>query len=76
MLRMPDFPIESNRKMVSIEQARALAAVSRRTIYYWMHSNKIEYIRTAGGAVRIYADILFRSSDDSNRRRTSNTNSF
>jgi excisionase family DNA binding protein len=34
--------------------------VSRRTIYNWMAAGKVEYIRTAGGAVRIFEDTLWR----------------
>lgn len=34
--------------------------VSRRTIYNWLSSGKVEYIRTAGGSVRIFADTLWR----------------
>jgi len=34
--------------------------VSRRTIYNWIASGKVEYIRTAGGSVRIFVDTLWR----------------
>jgi excisionase family DNA binding protein len=34
--------------------------VSRRTIYNWIASGKIQYVRTAGGSVRIFADTLWR----------------
>jgi len=34
--------------------------VSRRTIYNWIAGGKVEYVRTAGGAVRIFADSLWR----------------
>jgi hypothetical protein len=34
--------------------------VSRRTIYNWIASNKIQYVRTAGGSVRIFVDTLWR----------------
>ena len=34
--------------------------VSRRTIYNWIASGKIEYVRTAGGSVRIFVDTLWR----------------
>lgn len=48
------------RDTASIEDACKLAHVSRRTIYNWMASKKIECIRTAGGNVRIYTDTLFK----------------
>ena len=34
--------------------------VSRRTIYNWMAGGKVQYVRTAGGSVRIFADTLWR----------------
>lgn len=49
-----------NRKTVSIMKACDLVGVSRRTIYNWMSSGKIEYVRTAGGSVRIFVDTLWR----------------
>jgi excisionase family DNA binding protein len=41
-------------------KACELVGVSRRTIYNWLSSGKIEYVRTAGGSVRIFADTLWR----------------
>jgi excisionase family DNA binding protein len=49
-----------DRKTVSIPKACELVGVSRRTIYNWIASGKIQYIRTAGGSVRIFADTLWR----------------
>jgi excisionase family DNA binding protein len=46
------------RPLSNIAQACAIARVSRRTIYYWMQLGKVEYVRTAGGQVRIFADTL------------------
>ena len=37
------------RKTISIMKACELVGVSRRTIYNWLSSGKIEYVRTAGG---------------------------
>jgi excisionase family DNA binding protein len=48
------------RKTLSILQACKLVGVSRRTIYNWLSTGKVEYVRTAGGSVRIFADTLFR----------------
>lgn len=48
------------RKTVSIMKACETVGVSRRTIYNWLSSGKVEYIRTAGGSVRIFADTLWR----------------
>lgn len=55
------------RKTISIMKACELVGVSRRTIYNWLSSGKIEYVRTAGGSVRIFVDTLWR---DPHRERT------
>jgi excisionase family DNA binding protein len=41
-------------------KAAQLVGVSRRTIYNWLESGKLEYVRTAGGSVRIFVDTLWR----------------
>jgi excisionase family DNA binding protein len=48
-------------------KACELVGVSRRTIYNWLASGKIEYVRTAGGSVRIFVDTLFRDPHRSDR---------
>ncbi len=53
----------ANRKTISINKASELVGVSRRTIYNWIASGKVEYIRTAGGSVRIFVDTLWRSPE-------------
>ena len=52
-----------DRRAISIAQACASVGVSRRTIYNWIAAGKVEYVRTAGGAVRIFEDSLWRSPD-------------
>ena len=52
-----------DRKTISIMKACELVGVSRRTIYNWISSGKVEYVRTAGGSVRIFADTLWREPD-------------
>lgn len=52
-----------DRKTVSIPRACELVGVSRRTIYNWIASGKIQYVRTAGGSVRIFEDTLWREPD-------------
>lgn len=54
----------TDRKTVSIPRACELVGVSRRTIYNWLASGKVQYIRTAGGSVRIYEDTLWREPGD------------
>ena len=48
------------RQTLTIMKACEVVGVSRRTIYNWIAANKIEYVRTAGGSIRIYADSLWR----------------
>lgn len=59
----------SETRTITIKQAQAAAGVSRRTIYNWMASGKLEYLRTAGGAVRIYEASLWRPADYSTSRK-------
>ena len=63
-------PVEEGqveREVISIMKACELVDVSRRTIYNWLSSGKIEYVRTAGGSVRIFVDTLWRNPHSSNR---------
>jgi excisionase family DNA binding protein len=53
--------VDIERQTVSIMKACEVVGVSRRTIYNWMAGGKIEYVRTAGGSVRIFADSLWRA---------------
>jgi excisionase family DNA binding protein len=55
------------RKTISIMKACELVGVSRRTIYNWLSSGKIEYVRTAGGSVRIFVDTLWRDGQNTSR---------
>lgn len=61
-------PVE--RKTISIMKACELVGVSRRTIYNWLSSGKIEYVRTAGGSVRIFVDTLWRDPHHADRPAT------
>ncbi len=51
------------RKTISIMKACELVGVSRRTIYNWIANGKVEYVRTAGGSVRIFVDTLWREPE-------------
>lgn len=51
----------NGRRTVCIKQACELADVSRRTIYNWIKDGKVDYIRTAGGSIRIFTDSLFKT---------------
>jgi excisionase family DNA binding protein len=52
------------RVTVSIAQACFVVGVSRRTIYNWLQKGKLEWVRTAGGSIRIVQDSLFRSATE------------
>ncbi len=54
----------ADRTTISINGACSLLDVTRRTIYNWIASGKVEYVRTAGGSVRIFVDTLWRAPDD------------
>jgi len=58
------------RKTISIMKACEVVGVSRRTIYNWLSSGKIEYVRTAGGSVRIFVDTLWRQPNENTERTT------
>jgi excisionase family DNA binding protein len=49
-----------DRQTLSIMKACEVVGVSRRTIYNWIAAGKVEYVRTAGGSIRIFADTLWR----------------
>ena len=57
-----------DRQTLSIMKACEVVGVSRRTIYNWISAGKVEYIRTAGGAIRIFADSLWRDPDSQPRQ--------
>ena len=62
-----------DRQTLSIMKACETVGVSRRTIYNWIAAGKVEYVRTAGGSIRIFADTLWRDSAASTRSLTAST---
>ena len=54
-----------DRQTLSIMKACEAVGVSRRTIYNWIAAGKVEYVRTAGGSIRIFADTLWRDATPS-----------
>ena len=52
--------MDTERQTLSIMKACEVVGVSRRTIYNWMAGGKVQYVRTAGGSVRIFADSLWK----------------
>jgi len=63
-----------DRQTVSIMQACTVVGVSRRTIYNWISAGKVEYMRTAGGSIRIFADTLWRDPNAPSRGATTPLN--
>ena len=57
-----------DRQTLSIMKACEVVGVSRRTIYNWIAAGKVEYVRTAGGSIRIFADTLWRDPASANGR--------
>jgi excisionase family DNA binding protein len=53
-----------DRQTLSIMKACEAVGVSRRTIYNWISAGKVEYVRTAGGSIRIFADTLWRDASE------------
>lgn len=60
----------ANRKTISIMKACEQVGVSRRTIYNWIASGKVEYVRTAGGSIRIFVDTLWRKPEEPKSRQS------
>jgi excisionase family DNA binding protein len=58
-----------DRQTLSIMKACKVVGVCRRTIYNWISAGKVEYVRTAGGAIRIFADSLWRDASRPGRHR-------
>ena len=61
------------RQTLSIMKACEAVGVSRRTIYNWISAGKVEYVRTAGGSVRIFADTLWRDAAATTRAMVSSS---
>ena len=51
---------ENHPTLVNTVKAAEIAGVTVRTIHNWMKAGKVEFLRTAGNGVRIYADSLLR----------------
>ena len=56
--------VDIERQTLSIMKACEIVGVSRRTIYNWMAGGKVQYVRTAGESVRIFADSLWRAPQE------------
>jgi excisionase family DNA binding protein len=61
--------MDLSERTLNIQQAMAVAGVSRRTIYNWIAAGKLTYRRTAGGSLRILESSLWQP-DESTRLTT------
>ncbi len=48
-------------RMISVDEAAALARLSSRTIYRWVEAERIHFIETTDGLLRICSNSLNRS---------------
>ena len=62
--------MDIERQTLSIMKACEVVGVSRRTIYNWIAGGKVQYVRTAGGSVRIFADSLWRAPSPTDQAET------
>jgi excisionase family DNA binding protein len=61
--------VDIERQTLSIMKACEVVGVSRRTIYNWIAGGKVQYVRTAGGSVRIFADSLWKRPQETEGSR-------
>ena len=61
--------MDTERQTLSIMKACEVVGVSRRTIYNWIAGGKVQYVRTAGGSVRIFADSLWKRPQETEDRQ-------
>ena len=54
----------NGRETVCIKEACQQVGVSKRTLYNWMEAGKVQWVQTAGGSRRIFADTLWRQKRD------------
>ena len=54
-----------SRARVNTLKAAEIAGVTERTIYNWMRTERIEFMRTPTGHVRIFVDSLLRRRESS-----------
>ena len=56
---LPVTEFVASRETLSVNQSVDVANVSLRTIWNWISAGKVEYVRNAGGSVRIFVDSLW-----------------
>ena len=61
--RAADLQQARPRRLTNTASAADIAGVSVRTIYRWIRSNRVEWVRTPGGHLRVYVDTLLKADD-------------
>ena len=51
------------RELLTINAVCARMSVCRRTVYNWLQSGKLAFVRAPGGTIRVYADSLTFAPD-------------
>ena len=54
--------VQVKRKSLLVPQVCELLGVSRRTVYYWIEKNLVQFTRVRG-SVRVYQDSLMSGSE-------------
>mgnify|MGYP001573333206 CR=1 FL=1 len=49
-----------HRSLTNTVKAAEICGVTRLTIYQWVRYNRVEWVRTPTGQLRIFVDSLFR----------------
>lgn len=63
IIKEPTRRVQHYRRLVTVKQAMKECEVTRRTVYNWVVRGQVQWVRTPGGPIRIYADSLYRSPE-------------
>lgn len=50
-------------RWLTLDEAGIAAGVKRRTVYNWIKAGRLEFVRNAGGRIRINPTSLFRPGE-------------
>jgi hypothetical protein len=53
-----------HRSLANTVTSADIAGVSLRTIYRWVRDNRVDWLRTPSGQIRIYVDSLLRRASE------------
>jgi excisionase family DNA binding protein len=49
--------------VLTIDQAASETGMSKRTIYNWIKTGRVRYVKSAGGKIMVLADSLWRTQN-------------